>query len=417
MKFQKSSFSAKYLYHYTTRERARQILEEHTIRCFNDRFTFFTTSHTDAVNVCHNVLKEGALYIDDNLSLCQRAKTDFSDYVILRIQCPTNAEFYHLTLEHPQDTFCAYDYSLMHKGDLHFKKGKILSLDHSISSSCKKAVNKAAVFGGTCLLIGAMWTSSAYAARSGWLDSPGNYDTSWFNSSNADLDLNNAKQLAGLSHLVNQGNNMSGKTIIIHNDIDLSSKKWCTIPSSFAGTIEGAHQIVITLAEGDTFAAGNDLFTKITFNYISVDAFTETPSEIEVSCQHSPEPVLIHDATPDSDALGAEKCTNCGEILKYYDVPGTACASFMENTADSILHATTNNVIVDTSLWTCLDKRITDALLERSNVSLTINYKYQGIRYTVTIPAGTNASELLDENGYCGFRYLDYLYQGTTLTE
>lgn len=40
MKFQKSSFSAKYLYHYTTRERARQILEEHTVRCFNDRFTF-----------------------------------------------------------------------------------------------------------------------------------------------------------------------------------------------------------------------------------------------------------------------------------------------------------------------------------------------------------------------------------------
>lgn len=414
MKFQKSSFSAKYLYHYTTRERARQILEEHTVRCFNDRFTFFTTSHTDAAKVCHNVLKEGALYIDDCLSLRQRGKTDFSNYVILKIQCPADAEFYHLTLEHSQDTFCAYDYSLMHKGDLHFKKGKILSLDTSISSSCKKAVNKVAVFGGTCLLVGAMWTSSVYAARSGWLDDISSYDTSWYNSTITVHTLATAKQLAGLSYLVNKGNNMNGKIFKITQNIDLSSKKWCTIPSSFAGTIDGIDKI-ITLAEGDTFAAGTNQFSGITLNYVSIDATAKSP--VEIFCQHSPEPVLIHDAMPDADALCAEKCSNCGEILKYYDLPGTACAAFMESTADSILHAATSNVIVDTQLWTCLNKCVTDALSERNDVSLTINYKYQGSRYTVTIPAGTNASELLDENGYCGFRYLDYLYQGTTLTE
>ena len=134
-------------------------------------------------------------------------------------------------------------------------------------------------------------------------------------------------------------------------------------------------------------------------------------------CQHATEQVVITEATPQTDALGAEECTQCGKVFKYYDIPGTACASFMQNTADAIRKATTNEVLVDTRLWTCLDKRVTDALLERKDVSLTINYSYRGTRYTVTIPAGTNAAELLDENGYCGFRYLDLLYHGTTLNE
>ncbi len=64
-----------------------------------------------------------------------------------------------------------------------------------------------------------------------------------------------------------------------------------------------------------------------------------------------------------------------------------------------------------------MDRRVTDALMARPDVSLTLNYTYQGIRYTVTIPAGTNASELLDANGYCGFRYLDSLFHGSILTE
>lgn len=438
MKLQKNLYSAKYIYHYTTRERAQQILKEHRVRCFEDQFTFFTASHADAAKVCRNVMKEGAFYIDNSLCLRQRTGTDFSDYVILKIQCPAGTEFYHLTVEHEQDTFCAYDYSLMHRGDLYFQKAKILPLDAPAFTSCKKAVSRAAVLGGACLLLGAMWTASAYASRARWLDA-GNYETAWTNNpiiisangTNKEIyNITTAEQLAGLSYLANGGDlngtgfNATGKIFRIQDNIDLSSKEWTSIPASFLGTIDGVH-IIITLAQGDVFMEGSPSLEGIVIRYAEEDTPVPGPveeaeeveevEEVPYSCPHVGEEVMISEATPETDALGAEKCTLCGEILEYYPVPGSACASFLQSTADAIRHTKADKVIVDTELWTCLDKRITDALSEHRDVSLTINYKYQGTKYTVTIPAGTDASELLDENGYCGFRYLDLLYNGSAL--
>lgn len=132
---------------------------------------------------------------------------------------------------------------------------------------------------------------------------------------------------------------------------------------------------------------------------------------------HVNEQIEVQPATEEIDAVWAEQCTLCGDVLEYKSMPGTACATFMENTADAILATTQKEVVADTRLWLCLNQKVTDALQTRQDVSLTLNYTYRGIRYTVTIPAGTNASELLDENGYCGFRYLDSLYNGTTLNE
>lgn len=40
MQLQKVISPVKYLYHYTTRENAQQIIKERTVRCFQDRFTF-----------------------------------------------------------------------------------------------------------------------------------------------------------------------------------------------------------------------------------------------------------------------------------------------------------------------------------------------------------------------------------------
>ena len=421
MKLQKNTFSAKYLYHYTTRERAQQILKEHTVRRGNDRFTFFTASREDAAKVCRNVMKEGTFYIDDSLTVRQREKTDLRDYVILKIQCPAETDFYQLSIEHPEEQFCAYDYSLMHSGDLHFRKGKILSMDTTVASSCKKAVSRAALFGGTCLLLGTMCTSRVYAANSGWLDSPANYDTNWWEKKN--YELSGAKQLAGLSYLTNYGGDdgkgiaMSGVRISIKNDIDLSARKWSTIPKKFEGSIEGVHKVVITLAEGDTFIADKSKLANITIRYVAREDGTEEEQPAAVACQHVMEQVLISDATAETDAVIAEKCSLCGDTFAYYDAPGTACASFLKKTADAIRQTTEGEVVVDTRLWTCLDKQVTDALMERRDVALTINYTYQGKRYTVTIPAGTDASALLDENGYCGFRYLDLLYHGSALEE
>lgn len=48
-------------------------------------------------------------------------------------------------------------------------------------------------------------------------------------------------------------------------------------------------------------------------------------------------------------------------------------------------------------------------------MDLTINYIYENLHYTVTIPAGADLTSLMDENGYIGFRQLDTAYGGRQL--
>lgn len=81
------------------------------------------------MKVCHNILKEGTPYLDFDLKIKKRLSVDFKDYVIIRIPCPVNTEFYQLQFEHDSDSFCVYDYSYLHKGAVSFEKCKVLPLD------------------------------------------------------------------------------------------------------------------------------------------------------------------------------------------------------------------------------------------------------------------------------------------------
>lgn len=91
---------------------------------------------------------------------------------------------------------------------------------------------------------------------------------------------------------------------------------------------------------------------------------------------------------------------------------------FNQDTTAAILNAENNeNVIIDTDTWISFPQSVFDALSERPDVALTVKYRYEGKRYTVTIPSGSDVASLTDENGYCGFRYLDLKFGGSELTE
>lgn len=66
----------------------------------------------------------------------------------------------------------------------------------------------------------------------------GTADTSWYNDTDTEFGIKTAEELAGFAQLANAGNNFSGKTINVLNDISLSGKTWTTI-KSFAGTLDG----------------------------------------------------------------------------------------------------------------------------------------------------------------------------------
>ena len=123
------------------------------------------------------------------------------------------------------------------------------------------------------------------------------------------------------------------------------------------------------------------------------------------------------EATETTDAIEVYECTRCGSVLQYRPKANSAYAKFNQNTVTSIRKAQNNETVtLDTNLWNSFHKDVFDALAERPDVSLTVKYRYEGKRYTVTIPSGSDVTSLPDANGYCGFRYLDATFGGSELT-
>lgn len=78
-------------------------------------------------------------------------------------------------------------------------------------------------------------------------------DTSWYENHENDsqFTIDTAQELAGLAQLVNGGNNFAGKTIILGDNIDLSSyTNWEPIGNSnkpFSGTFDGQKHTIRNL--------------------------------------------------------------------------------------------------------------------------------------------------------------------------
>lgn len=64
-------------------------------------------------------------------------------------------------------------------------------------------------------------------------------------------------------------------------------------------------------------------------------------------------------------------------------------------------------MVITTDRWISFDERVLSAMSERADVSILILYRDHGEEHRVLLPAGADASSLGDENGFCGFRYLN----------
>lgn len=74
--------------------------------------------------------------------------------------------------------------------------------------------------------------------------------------------------------------------------------------------------------------------------------------------------------------------------------------------------AGTPTAVIKTDYFTCFTQGMLKQLAANPNVNYEIHYRYQGKRYVVVIPAGTDYSQFKDSNGYYGFRYLDSIFGG-----
>ncbi len=133
-------------------------------------------------------------------------------------------------------------------------------------------------------------------------------------------------------------------------------------------------------------------------------------------CVHNLVYSLYKEATPQFDAVIEEHCEKCGQHMSYQEVPNSAYVSFLEEAAERIQDAGWGEqVVISTDRWISFDRRVFDRLAEREDVSVLVEYRYEGSDFAVLLPAGKSMEEVLDENGFCGFRYLASLfgdYQG-----
>lgn len=80
-------------------------------------------------------------------------------------------------------------------------------------------------------------------------------DTSWYNAEKTEFTLNTANEFAGLLKLVNEGNDFTGKTINLSNDISLENSSWASIgneSNQFNGKFDG-NSAVISNLDADLF--------------------------------------------------------------------------------------------------------------------------------------------------------------------
>lgn len=81
-----------------------------------------------------------------------------------------------------------------------------------------------------------------------WID---HADVSWYDSSMDSFDISNAESFAGISVLVEAGNNFEGKTINLTSDIDLGAHLWLPVGTSvnlaFKGNVEGNDHTISNL--------------------------------------------------------------------------------------------------------------------------------------------------------------------------
>ena len=133
------------------------------------------------------------------------------------------------------------------------------------------------------------------------------------------------------------------------------------------------------------------------------------------TCIHDLEEELVRPATAECDALMAKQCTICGAVLDYTEVPNSAYAAFQKETIEAILNASTDEIVIRTQRWISFHQSVLEAISLRPDVEVMIRYRYQGEEYEVTIPAGAEMRTLADENGFCGFRYLNLIFDESDL--
>ncbi len=132
------------------------------------------------------------------------------------------------------------------------------------------------------------------------------------------------------------------------------------------------------------------------------------PEEYRVMHEHEYEWQIDQYPTADAAGIMSYRCKVCN--IGKYQVPMSAYYVFNKEAVEKIHKAAADSTVeITTRRWISFHKMVLEELAEHPSVSLKVNYlsdAYKGDEMSFTIPAGTDVTDLIDENGYAGFKFL-----------
>lgn len=173
---------------------------------------------------------------------------------------------------------------------------------------------------------------------------------------------------------------------------------------------------IVSFSPSPDIAYGMDYyFTLVPFDEpakdIDITKDDSTKDDTGSECHHDYEWDEIRKATPTASGLKYYKCIKCGYVESVLETSGFQ--AFLEDAVSRIAAAPPDGEVnLDTKMWVSFNSSVIDALTARPDITLHISYRYEGKYYTVTIPPNADLTNLLNEEGYCGFRYLDAVFGG-----
>lgn len=214
-----------------------------------------------------------------------------------------------------------------------------------------------------------------------------------------------------------------------------------TVTTVVKTVTKGNYMGVFTLRSGNAFDSDKYIYELISLSvdgdrYDYYERITETEIQTEVPDGPQPEDVsvkVVPTVDPEAETARerarqeaiekareeaevkvqkeAEQKTEdfAKEIAKMTEQAIQASAKTDEINGEA---AGTPTAVIKTDYFTCFTQEMLKQLAANPNVNYEIHYRYQGKRYVVVIPAGTDYSQLKDSNGYYGFRYLDSIFGG-----
>lgn len=139
-------------------------------------------------------------------------------------------------------------------------------------------------------------------------------------------------------------------------------------------------------------------------------ADTNSGTGSDYKCEHYFEWETTTEPTETADGISSYICSSCGYIKERQ--PISADVAIRNSILASIRNAEAGaTVTFDSKSWLCYPQYVLDALKEKGNISLKTNYTYEGIKYSFTIPAGSDYTNL-EQADFYGFMYLFGAFDG-----